>query len=225
MTSVKPQSAEVTTTSPSKEAQREYRRRWRAANRDKARAYHAAWYARNREKKRAQNRAWYAANPDKVRRQASAWRQSNLPLCAAYTAKHRRKAAGRATALLNYAKRRADKRGLAFCLTQDWAVERLDKGVCEATGLPLVFATGRGRSPFSPSLDRIDPARGYTPDNTMVVCWAWNAAKGEWGDDVALMVAEGRIRVLKEQRSAQKETTNGPRTDARPTLRSDHGED
>ena len=51
-----------------KEVQREYRAKWRAANREKIRAYQNAWRAGRAEEARAYARAWRAANKDKVKK-------------------------------------------------------------------------------------------------------------------------------------------------------------
>lgn len=67
---------------------------------------------------------------------------------------------------------------------------KIDRGVCELTGLPFSFTPDSvGPPPMSPSLDRIVPELGYVPGNVRVVCWAVNAALGGWGLDVAKRVA------------------------------------
>jgi hypothetical protein len=35
------------------------------------------------------------------------------------------------------------------------------------------------RHPNSPSLDRLDPEEGYTPDNTVLTSWFWNQARND----------------------------------------------
>ena len=82
----------------------------------------------------------------------------------------------RASGLLSGAKKRAQKAGLEFSLDLDWVAERVGRGVCEASGLPFNLVTGR--DPFAPSLDRIDPTKGYIKDNVQVVVWCYNSAKG-----------------------------------------------
>lgn len=88
---------------------------------------------------------------------------------------------GLATHRLSAARLRARKGGLPFDLDADWIEERLRSGRCEATGITFVFPTedrGSGHQhPWSPSLDRRDPALGYTKSNTRVVVWMYNAAK------------------------------------------------
>lgn len=75
---------------------------------------------------------------------------------------------------------RSRQKGLEHSLTDEWVRDRLAGG-CEVTGLPFVlFRSGqRGIThAHSPSLDRINPMRGYTTDNTRLVVLMFNRAKG-----------------------------------------------
>jgi len=81
----------------------------------------------------------------------------------------------------------AAKRNLLFELTEEWFEQRLTKGRCEATGLPIkskAYQEGaRGiRSFYSPSVDRIDNSIGYVPSNCRIVCWGVNLAKSTFTD-------------------------------------------
>lgn len=84
----------------------------------------------------------------------------------------------RASRLMIDAKQRAKKNELPFDLDLDWVEEKLNNGFCEATGLGFDFVPSIPARPFTPSLDRIDPSLGYTKENTQVVCWIYNRAKG-----------------------------------------------
>jgi hypothetical protein len=99
--------------------------------------------------------------------------------------KYRRTVRGRASHLLRGAKLRARKLGIPFDLTIDWLVERLKPLECEATGAPLQLMRAKESrvNPFAPSLDQRVPGAGYTQDNVMVVCWAWNAMKQDFTED------------------------------------------
>lgn len=97
----------------------------------------------------------------------------------------------RASLLLGNARKRAEKLKLEFDLDLEWTAERLEKGVCEASGLPFVMTNGRHA--FAPSLDRINPKRGYTKDNTQVVVWAYNAAKGIASHDEVMTLARALV--------------------------------
>lgn len=64
-------------------------------------------------------------------------------------------------------------------ITEDWVLSRFasNGGVCPYTGRKL-DPQAEPRSPNKPSLDRIDNAKGYTPDNVEVTSWAWNERRG-----------------------------------------------
>jgi len=69
---------------------------------------------------------------------------------------------------------------------------------CEASGVPLVWE-GRGNAKsWSPSLDRIDPSKGYTEENVRVGCWLFNRAKGNGSDSEVLLMAKSLVRKLNE---------------------------
>ena len=57
---------------------------------------------------------------------------------------------------------------------------RIDTGRCELSG--AAFDMSPGRKATSPSLDRRNPDKGYTPENVRVICHALNAALGDWGE-------------------------------------------
>ena len=62
--------------------------------------------------------------------------------------------------------------------------------VCEATGLPLSLELDSRyqHSPFKPSIDKIDPKKGYIRDNCQIVSVIYNKAKADSpGQDVLLM--------------------------------------
>jgi hypothetical protein len=80
--------------------------------------------------------------------------------------------------LWNNARQRSASAGLPFSITQDWVDQIVEAGVCQVSGLPFDFQRGSGRTrPFVPSLDQIEPGKGYTPENTQVVVSIYNLAK------------------------------------------------
>lgn len=81
----------------------------------------------------------------------------------------------------------AKKRQLIFTLTEDWFSERLARGVCEVTGLPIQIKPYKARDVgnrnfYSPSVDRIDNNIGYIPSNCRLVCWGYNIGKHSFTD-------------------------------------------
>lgn len=51
-------------------------------------------------------------------------------------------------------------------------------GLCHWFGVPLVPCASR-RDPQHPSLDRLDPSKGYTRDNVVLTCLAANAGRSD----------------------------------------------
>ena len=103
---------------------------------------------------------------------------------------------GTVTVLLNYARDRARRAGLPFELDREFVAEKLLAGVCELSGLPLQREQpGPYRThPFAPSLDRVDPALGYTKANVRMVAFAVNRARSDWGDEVLLKIAAALVK-------------------------------
>lgn len=90
---------------------------------------------------------------------------------------------------LQSARQRAAKKGVPFELTPEWAAARWT-GRCEITDLPFTLGrTQPGPSFWSPSIDRIIPALGYTPTNSRFALWAVNALKHDGTDEDMIAVA------------------------------------
>ena len=120
-----------------------------------------------------QNKSRYKKNQEKFKR----WRRE-----------YSRTVVGRLRTVLNSAKTRAKNQKLVFDLDFDWLMEQYRKqdGKCSLTGIQLQFGfnydSSRRYMPESPSLDRIDPALGYTKGNTRLVCTAINIAMNSFGE-------------------------------------------
>lgn len=76
--------------------------------------------------------------------------------------------------MLFHAKSRAKKRGLEFSLKESDI--HLPK-YCPIFGIEL--SVGKDNIETSPSLERIDSTKGYTPDNVIIVSYRANRAKGD----------------------------------------------
>ena len=117
----------------------------------------------------------------------------------AYSAKrHETDLPYRARSLVTGTKQRAAKKGIDHDITNEWLLERLERGVCEVTGIPFTFTTGEikgGHRSFTPSLDRTDPTKGYTKDNTKVVVWIYNGAKGVGTHEDVMKLVEALANV------------------------------
>ncbi len=93
---------------------------------------------------------------------------------------------GKAVHLLKGARHRSP----IVTISKEWIIGKLEKGICEATGVPFKKENGKS-GPYTATLDRIEQNKGYTEENTRMVIWAFNKAKGEWGEDVLVHWIKG----------------------------------
>lgn len=133
----------------------------------------AVMLACNRERK---NR-WYA-NLDPLSRQRlldkEHARYLALPKGPIQAANRRWRMENPKNYLLAKAKHRAKKAGIPFSITVD-DFEIPD--FCPVFGTPLLPTAFSVRDNMTPSLDRIDPLKGYIPGNVVVVSWRANQIK------------------------------------------------
>lgn len=150
-------------------------------------------------------RAWFALNPEKNAAKNLARRKRKpewyLARERGYSEAYRRRIAIRTAwkRLLRSARIRAKEKRIQFELTEEWARRRWT-GRCEITGVEFSsLAENIGRSafgpkPYSPSIDRIDAAKGYIESNARFVLWGCNAIKGAGTDADMYAIAEAIVR-------------------------------
>lgn len=103
--------------------------------------------------------------------------------------------------IYNHKKSDAKKRGIKFTLRYEdikWPA------ACPALGIKLAYSRRRrsGPRPNSPSFDRINPKRGYTPDNVVIVSTRANAMKSDANTRELWLVADFYWRLEKKRRNA-----------------------
>jgi len=155
-----------------KEENREYMRQWRAANPENVREAGRKSYYKHREARLENNREWRAANPEKVRE---------------YARRHFAKINSDVSTLaeaLYYAVQGSltrKTRKLDFNLTIPYIQSLLEKQNYYDAYYPhlKLGLRGRGKDPFSASVDRKDPSKGYVKGNVHIVCLSTNQQKGE----------------------------------------------
>lgn len=64
--------------------------------------------------------------------------------------------------------------------------------VCSVTGVPLRW-TDIDWDPWRPSVDRIDPDKGYLKGNVRLVCAMYNIARRRWSDEEVLYMAQSLV--------------------------------
>lgn len=96
---------------------------------------------------------------------------------------------------LSNIKRRAKQKGIEF----DLSVEDIQNvSICPVFGFKLERANGSGGKPNSPSVDRIDPTKGYTKDNVQVVSHLANNMKQDATPEQLLMFADWIYKTYKQ---------------------------
>lgn len=83
------------------------------------------------------------------------------------------------------AQRSAPSRNKEFNLNYEDVLHLVEKGKCAISGIPFDMHERPFKGseiPWRASLDRIDNAKGYTPDNIQVVSKIYNSAKYIWTD-------------------------------------------
>lgn len=103
-------------------------------------------------------------------------------------------------------KSRAKSKGISYALTYEdlLTAYRKQGGQCAISGEPLELVTRMNytdiaQHPNRASIDRIDPARGYTPENIQWTCTIGNLAKGYYSTQ---QIIEWALAVAAHQASA-----------------------
>lgn len=85
---------------------------------------------------------------------------------------------------------RASAKRVAFAIDQNVVEQILARQDwrCAVSGIEF---NGRRDTPtpFRPSIDRIEPHKGYVPDNIRIVCKIVNLAMSDWGSEPLIQVA------------------------------------
>lgn len=106
--------------------------------------------------------------------------ENNNPKERARMAARLRTVQGRASYLLTAARMR--DHACDLLLTD--VLPTVEAGTCPRTGFKFDLSphAEHHRNPFSPSIDRIDGAKGYVKGNIQIVCSWYNIAKNEYSD-------------------------------------------
>lgn len=131
-------------------------------------------------------RVLYDANRENILAYNVSWNRKNRDRIKYHNEKRMASIEGRAKSLWTGAKDRAKVKNLIFTLPIERIIIALALGVCERTGIKFDFSppeNGKSNNKFAPSLDRIEPNKGYTIDNVRIVVWFYNCGKSEYSHD------------------------------------------
>jgi hypothetical protein len=151
-------SAEALETRRAKE--RDRRRRQRASGTEHERAAERGRYAANRETVLAQKKIWRKANPESLRATKRKYREQS-----------------RARYIVQAVRGEAKQKGVKFDISVDWVARRLERGVCELSGLPF-----SDELRDIPSIDRRIPDGDYVEENCRLILFGLNSLLRRSGD-------------------------------------------
>lgn len=153
-------------------------REWRAAHPEAQKAIEQRTREKNRDVLAKRNTVWREKNREYLKLASALWSMKTYqqtPWVHIFRARMRH----------------ALKRGLQFTITPEWCSARY-VGKCELTSIAFQQVTYHGGF-YSPSLDRIDPKEGYTPENCRFILFAINAFKNTATDEEMYTVAKALI--------------------------------
>ena len=101
--------------------------------------------------------------------------------------------------MLTSARARAIKKGLIFDIDHNY-IRSIIPSHCPILGIPLEWSVQRGNGPRSlpnsPSLDRIDPSKGYVKGNVWIISNRANSIKNDASHEELKLVTEAVGRAI-----------------------------
>jgi hypothetical protein len=173
------------------ERQKEIERRSREKNAEAIKQRNTEWRAKNEDRLIENSRAHFAQHRERANAGRAARRATNVALENQRQREYnyRARAVSPWLKLIMGAKTRAKKYNVPFDLTEEWAQKRWT-GECELTRIPFrLDQRGSGPKVFSPSIDQVNPRKGYTKNNCRIVLWAINAFKHDGTDEDMYLIA------------------------------------
>ena len=102
-------------------------------------------------------------------------------------------------------KGKSKKNGLNFDLDLEYLRQLWDDcgGICSITGVLMTLRNSGHNNPYSMSIDRIVPERGYIKGNVRLVSLWYNRTRSNWGDQFVIEMCQRVIdqethRLIKE---------------------------
>jgi hypothetical protein len=164
---------------------------YREKHREKNKAYSKAYRKENLEHEKERLRAYYETNREEVKLRGEVYRKINSEKIKVRSKAYRDNR--RDLYALNGVKKRAKQKGLDFDIT---VADVIPPEFCPVLGLKL--ERGKGTTlPNSPSVDRIDPSKGYTKENIQVISQLANSMKQNATPEQLLMFADWIYKTYK----------------------------
>lgn len=178
-----------------KEQAQELNKKYYEKNKEKLKQKSSLYYLENKEKLKQKASLYYLENKEKTLENVKKYRDENREVIREkgreyYRRKHKNR-------LLNAARARAKKTGLAFDITEN-DFDMVDH--CPLLNIPLFIGEGRkSAKPNSPSMDRIDSTKGYVKGNVWIISYKANTMKSNSTLEEFLLLAANWQRIQKEK--------------------------
>ncbi len=145
------------------------------------------------EKRKERQKLWAKNNPEKVRASVKKWREANTEKTKQHKTNWLQVPENRIRHSLSQAKRRATEKGIEFAISIDDLLPL--PTVCCVLNVPLNYkgTKNRGFVNDCPSIDRIDPTKGYVPGNVQIISWRANRIKS----DASILELESVLKYMK----------------------------
>jgi hypothetical protein len=97
--------------------------------------------------------------------------------------------------VLTHIKVKSKKKGLDFDLDFEYLTQLWEdcKGKCPMTEVSMSLENSGYNNPYSMSVDRIIPERGYVKENVRLVCLWYNRTRSNWGDQFVIEMCQNLI--------------------------------
>ena len=142
-------------------------------NIEKRREYARSYYINNKEKASKANKKYNKDNIEKIQIRTKKYREKNKEHIKKYQTEYKNN--NQIKLMLLRAYQRAKKRGYDFTITK---YDIIIPEKCPALGIELKY-NNKPQMPSSPSLDRLDSAKGYTKENINVISGRANIIKSD----------------------------------------------
>ena len=128
---------------------------------EKQKAHDNQYNQAHREERKANLKKWRIKRPDYQSQYKLAWKLKNPE-----------------KSILKRTRQRAKEKGIEFSIVEE---DIIIPDVCPLLGIPLESNAGKGKGATgnSPSIDRIDPTKGYVKGNVWIISMKANAIKNE----------------------------------------------
>ena len=96
--------------------------------------------------------------------------------------------------MANLGKHRSKQKGWDHDIDYEWIRDNItDK--CPKCGVEYSYDLDIKMNPFAPSLDRIDPTKGYTKENCIITSWIYNCGKNAYNEETLYIICKAFLKL------------------------------